>query len=80
MSGKLIPEEILDSLYIYYPQMNIVLTLGEKGSLYYEQRRQKTAYKAFPVEVVDTTAAGDAFTGYFLSEILRYGKRKKLYL
>lgn len=40
----------------------LIVTLGSKGSLYINEERSffKTAYK---VEAVDTTAAGDSFTG-----------------
>lgn len=48
-----------------YPKAHFVLTLGEKGSVYYDA---ETFYrqKAFPTKVVDTTGAGDTFTGYFI--------------
>jgi ribokinase len=45
---------------------SVVLTLGEKGALIVEGDPAKPACQsipAFPVRVVDTTAAGDAFVG-----------------
>ena len=40
----------------------VVVTLGEQGALV-ATREQVAHYPAFPVAAVDTTAAGDAFTG-----------------
>lgn len=49
-----------------YPQADVVLTLGREGAVY---RTGGTSYRhgIFDVPVVDTTAAGDTFTGYFLA-------------
>ena len=49
---------------------NVIVTLGEKGALLISntQVKQVDAYK---VNVVDTTAAGDAFIGGFASALLR---------
>ena len=53
-----------------YPNLRVVLTLGKKGSLYQADGRR--AYQPiFKVNAVDTTAAGDTFTGYFLSGLVR---------
>jgi len=43
---------------------NLIVTLGEQGVLIAQGERQ-THLPAHPVEVVDTTAAGDAFVGAF---------------
>ena len=43
----------------------IVLTLGKEGSLYLDDAGM-VRQEAFRVKAVDTTAAGDTFTGYFL--------------
>lgn len=64
------PDGILDALHGQYPQMNVVLTLGSQGSMYMTRDGQKNAGSIYQVKAVDTTAAGDTFTGYFLSEIL----------
>ena len=41
---------------------NVVITLGPKG-LFFKNRNEEIWMKAFRVNVVDTTAAGDAFMG-----------------
>ncbi|HMK77144.1 MAG TPA: ribokinase [Thermodesulfobacteriota bacterium] len=43
---------------------NVVITLGPKG-FFFKNRSEEFWMKAFKVEVVDTTAAGDAFLGAF---------------
>ena len=48
---------------------NVIVTLGEKGALVVTGN-QVTKVDAFKVEVVDTTAAGDAFIGGFASALL----------
>ena len=46
-----------------------MLTLGEKGSVYQDGETQYHQ-GIFPVKAVDTTAAGDTFTGYFISSVI----------
>ncbi len=53
-----------------YPDTEILLTLGEKGSRYEGMRGESIFMPAFRVKVVDTTAAGDCFTGFFLADLL----------
>ena len=67
-TGESRPGKILDRLLNQYPQLKVVLTLGKQGALYGDElnRIQQSAY---PVEAVDTTAAGDTFLGYFVSRI-----------
>ena len=60
------PKRILAVLKALYPNAGIVLTLGEDGA--YCMRGDEILYQpAFPVQPVDTTAAGDTFTGYFVT-------------
>ena len=68
LGGGETPEENLKALKELYPNARLVLTLGEKGCIYSD--KYVTFYHpAFCVEVVDTTAAGDTFIGYFIAEI-----------
>ncbi|MGP6140531.1 MULTISPECIES: ribokinase [unclassified Jeotgalibaca] len=53
-----------------YPNSHIILTLGEHGVIYFDgQSTVKQA--AFKTEVVDTTCAGDTFTGYAMGGIMQ---------
>ncbi|MGI5894252.1 MAG: ribokinase [Candidatus Merdivicinus sp.] len=61
-------EEILASMRKRYPQAKIVLTLGSDGALCWDGEKE-WKQKIFPVKAVDTTAAGDTFTGYFLTAV-----------
>lgn len=67
-SGKSEPQEILDTMFELYPNSNIVLTLGSEGCLFKNATTQ-LFQPAQKVKAVDTTAAGDTFTGFFLSMI-----------
>ena len=63
------PQAMLDELSRRFPHTAVVLTLGENGA-YYRDACQQLYQPAIPVEAVDTTAAGDTFTGYFLQAVL----------
>jgi ribokinase len=55
------PEPDMDSLLTVVPR--VVLTLGGEGAWYAERDGRSERVPPFRVEVADTTAAGDAFTG-----------------
>jgi ribokinase len=53
-----------------FPGMKIVLTLGESGAIY-RHGNEIVEQAAFPVKALDTTGAGDTFTGYFIAAVMR---------
>lgn len=59
------PEAMMEKLTKGFPKAKIVLTLGSQGSLYWDGEKmiKQPCYK---VKAVDTTAAGDTFTGFFI--------------
>jgi ribokinase len=64
--------DILPKLKKLYPRMNVLLTLGKRGAVCARGDEQAKS-GIYPVKVVDTTAAGDTFLGYFLAEALDNG-------
>ena len=66
LSGETDPERAAQLLVRNFPQARIVITLGEAGSMA-AHRGEIVRQKAYPVKAVDTTAAGDTFSGYFIA-------------
>lgn len=62
-------EEILKEFNRKYPKSKVMLTLGKNGNCYMEDGEiyNQDIYK---VKAIDTTAAGDTFTGYFIYGIV----------
>ena len=69
ITGENNPDEILKKFSQMYPQASVVLTLGGDGAVY-QDKTGVYRQGIFPVKAVDTTAAGDTFTGYFLASVL----------
>lgn len=70
ITGETETEAVLLKFRTEYPELKVVLTLGSAGAVYQDQT-QRLTQPAFPVEAVDTTAAGDTFTGYFIAAMSR---------
>ena len=66
LTGFREPDAIIDSIRERFPHAAVVLTLGSDGAVYADQSC-KHFQPIFPVKAVDTTAAGDTFTGYFIA-------------
>ena len=69
ITGREKPGEILDAFRAIYPQAKVVLTLGQDGA-WYQDGLERYHQGIFPVQVEDTTAAGDTFTGYFIAGLI----------
>lgn len=65
-----ISENLLESLGDKFPTAKIVLTLGEKG-VKFKDGDLILEHGIFDVKAVDTTAAGDTFTGYFIGSLVQ---------
>ena len=68
LTGKSDKEQIIAAMRQKYPAARCVLTLGKHGAVYFDAETacEIPAGKGKPV---DTTAAGDTFTGYFFTGI-----------
>lgn len=70
ITGFTQPDEIIAKVVNLYPEAKIILTLGSQGSIYAD-KNEKHRQSIFNYgKCVDTTAAGDTFTGYFLAGIM----------
>lgn len=49
------------------PVRHVIVTLGSKGARYLQQGSDPVEFAAHKVQAVDTTGAGDTFTGYVLA-------------
>lgn len=70
LTGRHTPSEIVAVLQEKAPNLEVLLTLGAQGAVYSNATTYLTC-PAVEANIVDTTAAGDTFTGYFLAGILQ---------
>ncbi len=70
ITGKNTQEDILAAMEELFPNAETILTLGKKGAVR-SVKGQRIFQKSYPVKAVDTTAAGDTFTGFYLAGLIR---------
>ena len=68
MFGTQNPEEVVAILEKKAPDLSVVLTFGSRGSVCCS-RGQTVRQDIYRVHAVDTTGAGDTFTGYFVASL-----------
>ncbi len=66
ISGEEDSGAMIRNISARYPDMSIVITLGSEGSVCFDGENTFTQ-KSYKVDAVDTTGAGDTFTGYFIA-------------
>lgn len=62
-------EESIQALRTNLPQTDLLITLGSAGVRYVNSHQDETIAGVSVAQVVDTTAAGDTFIGYFLAAL-----------
>lgn len=70
LSGESDPARIPDAILRRYPGMLVLLTLGSRGAVFARQGQRVYQPAIRAGDTVDTTAAGDTFTGYFAAGML----------
>ena len=68
LTGKEKPDDIIAEMKQRYPASQTVLTLGKAGAVACDGK-ECCSHGIYQVKVVDTTAAGDTFTGFYLSSV-----------
>ena len=68
-----LPKKIVSAIHKRFPDSNVLLTLGCEGSVFVGKEGGFFSCGVYKTSTVDTTAAGDTYTGYFLSEAVSSG-------
>lgn len=76
LSGHSKVEPGLKYLERIMPTTEFVATLGERGAVHLA-KGQLLTQEAYPTEVVDSTAAGDTFLGFFMAGVLKGWSREE---
>ena len=74
ITGSNDPDNAWRILHERYPGLSVLITLGKRGSIAYAligDATERVSQEAMKVKAVDTTAAGDTFTGYFVAGLMK---------
>lgn len=77
ISGQKDVDKAIEAIHTKYPNSKVVITLGRFGVKYFDGQRTYF-HSAFNVKAVDTTAAGDTFTGFFIEGYLAGNKPEEI--
>ena len=69
-------QKLAEALRKRFTGAAVVLTLGAEGSVYMDEN-ETVCQEAYRVQAVDTTAAGDTFTGFFIGALIRGRNHKE---
>ena len=72
-TGESDPEKAWAEIHRRYPRLSVLITLGSSGSIAFlnaDGQLRCARHEAFRVHAVDTTAAGDTYTGYFIAGLV----------
>ena len=67
--GRMDYDSLIGGLREKFPEARIIMTVGGDGSFFADREGVRTQ-KAYRVKAVDTTAAGDTFTGFLTAALL----------
>ncbi len=70
LTGVREPEKAWEKLHGLYPRLSVLITLGSRGSVAFSEGPEGIGVvrqEAMKVRAVDTTGAGDTYSGYFLA-------------
>ena len=76
LTGKTDSADVLAKMRQLFPCAATVLTQGNKGATYFDANSMHHE-PALLVDAIDTTAAGDTFIGFFLTELMQTGDPAK---
>ena len=73
LTGENTPAAAWQNVHNRYPKLSLLLTRGSQGSFAFRVNKaglEKEFQQAYPVKAVDTTGAGDTYTGFFISSLM----------
>ena len=70
LTGTNEPDDILTAMTERFLGAKIILTLGEAGAIW-SDGKTRVAQPACQAQAVDSTGAGDTFTGYFMAALIQ---------